>query len=84
MTWIKRITDAKKRGRFTFKDHHLANWWDSCAIGERTNGDPWKYLPNKEIWYLGHQFAHAVGNDKVQDAENLLKRIQKVRLTVKT
>lgn len=34
MNWKERIDQAKKNGHFTIEDEQLANYWDSCAVGE--------------------------------------------------
>ena len=82
--WGERIIKAEKRGRFTLKDHKLAEDWQTCACGEQDNRIP---RGNKgasparpddsRLACLGGDFYMYVSRSMVSLAANTLVKIEK-------
>ena len=76
-TWRERVADAKERGRFTDQDVDLAADWNSCAVGEQHALHPFivKLFPTN-MFQEGFDFITAVSDDRIDEADALLDRIE--------
>ena len=83
-TWEERIENAKRMGKFTEPDRDCSQSWKCCAVGEvcftqMSEEDKETYRDgfprDDEVYTLGMQFATAVDNDEVPEAEDLYRCI---------
>lgn len=86
LTWLQRISKARKRGFFTIDDGYDVHQWNRCAVGERFK--PSKSLVDNHIISdifshktveLGLAFTKAVNSNDFKRAEILYTKIQKLK-----
>lgn len=77
MNWAKRLLRGVRRGKFTKEDVEEAFYWNSCAVGEVTNGRV--VLPRTRLRRLGTAFLRAVQHNKPKDALLLYLQINQKR-----
>ena len=75
--WRVRITRARNRGQFTSKDRNDAGEWYSCAVGERSGGEPNEPQYQGAVNRAGIAFSDAVMDGDFDGAERQRKIILK-------